>query len=66
MCVLREDGSRVAGRTRSREPPTLPAGRWSLTLPLPHTRADLCWTGGSIAHAAQAREHGGQAAEQSQ
>jgi hypothetical protein len=41
VCVLREDGERVAGR--SRESPTQTALRWSPTLPLPLTRtlADL-------------------------
>ena len=29
--------------SRSREPPTLAACRWSLTLPLTPTLADLCW-----------------------
>ncbi len=34
------------------------AGRWSLTLPLTRTLADLRWTGGSLAHVGQPREHG--------
>ena len=41
VCVTREDGERVAGR--SRQSPTQAASRWSLPLPLPRTLADLCW-----------------------
>ena len=59
---------RVAGRARSRQPPTLAAFRWSLTLPLTLTLtlADLRWTGRPVAHVGQAREHGAQAVKQSQ
>ena len=34
------DGSRVASRSRSREPPTQTAARWSLPLTLTGTQAD--------------------------
>ena len=43
--VLREDGRRVACRSRTRKPPTQAAFRWSLPLPLTLTRADLRWPG---------------------
>jgi len=42
------------------------AGRHSLTLPLPRTRADLRWPGGSLTHVGQPRKHGAQAVKQSQ
>ncbi|MGB8298162.1 MAG: hypothetical protein WCG85_22300 [Polyangia bacterium] len=39
--VLREDEERIAGRSRSRQPPTQVACRWSLPLMRPLTLADL-------------------------
>jgi hypothetical protein len=56
--VLREDEERVAGRSRSPQPPTQAAIRWSLPLTRPLTLADLRWPETPVAHVGQARRHG--------
>jgi hypothetical protein len=52
--------------SRSRQPPTLAAGRFTLTLPLPPTLAGLRWTGGSLTHVGQACQHCAETVKQSQ